>query len=45
MSSGNAPGEDAWKKMSPLARKIYWACVVIALGIIGGALLFKLFSH
>ncbi len=43
MSGGpsGGPTEEQWKKMSPLAKKVYWWCVGINVTIIGSAFLYK----
>ena len=34
MAAPGGPDEETWRKMSPLARKIYWIFIATILGII-----------
>jgi hypothetical protein len=42
MASTPGPDDETWNKMSPLAKRIYWAFVSIIITLVGGGFLYSL---
>lgn len=43
MATGG-PDEETWKRMSPLAQKVYWTAVALLFGLMAAAALYKIFK-